>query len=238
MFKKPRVGIISIGDELLDVGQPLRPGKIYNSNVYAVSQQIKEAGGIAFPNETIADNTTSITQALDRAMATYDVVITTGGASVGSKDLVREAIGMSGANILFWRVGMKPGTPAVCGEKDGKLIIGLSGNPSAAMITFLILVRPLIRVMAGKEGGRLPEVQAVMKQPFRKKSIQRRLLRAFVAWEKGGYYAAPAGIQSPGALKSMMVCNALIDIPAGHGPLQVGEEVKAFLLPPAYCLQG
>jgi molybdopterin molybdotransferase len=133
---------------------------------------------------------------------------------------------------------MKPGTPAVCGEKNGKLIVGLSGNPSAAMITFLMLVRPIIRSMSGKESGALPEVSAVMDQPFRKKSSQRRLLRAVVDWKKGGYHAVPAGIQSPGALKSMMICNALIDIPAGHDPLEVGEEVKAILLPPPYCLRG
>jgi molybdopterin molybdotransferase len=238
VFKKPRVGVLSIGDELLEVGQPLRPGKIYNSNLYALSLQVKEAGGLAFPNETLSDSTGDIARALERAMADYDLVVTTGGASVGSKDLVRDAIRLSGASILFWKVGMKPGTPAVCGEKDGKLIIGLSGNPSAAMITFLMLVRPLIRTMAGKESGALPEVSAVMKQPFHKTSSQRRLLRSLVAWENGHYFAIPAGIQSPGALKSMVECNALIDIPAGHGPLEVGAEVKALLLPPPYCLQG
>ncbi|WP_225073651.1 gephyrin-like molybdotransferase Glp [Desulfuromonas sp. CSMB_57] len=238
VFKKPRVGVLSIGDELLEVGHPLRPGKIYNSNLYALSLQVKEAGGLAFPNETLSDSTGDIARALERAMADYDLVVTTGGASVGSKDLVRDAIRLSGAGILFWKVGMKPGTPAVCGEKDGKLIIGLSGNPSAAMITFLMLVRPLIRTMAGKESGALPEVSAVMKRPFHKTSSQRRLLRSLVAWENGRYFAIPAGIQSPGALKSMVECNALIDIPAGHGPLEVGAEVKALLLPPPYCLQG
>ncbi len=238
VYKKPRVGVISIGDELLEVGQPLQPGKIYNSNLYALSLQIREAGGRAFPIQTVPDNTAVIAQSLRRALAEYDVVITTGGASVGSKDLVREAIGLSGANMLFWKIGMKPGTPALCGEKNRKLIIGLSGNPSAAMITFLMLVRPILRTMAGKESGTLPVVSAVMDQPFHKKSIQRRLLRTVVAWKNGGYAAIPAGIQSPGALKSMMECNALIDIPAGHDSLRVGEEVKAILLPPAYCLQG
>jgi molybdopterin molybdotransferase len=238
VFKRSRVGIVSIGDELLKAGQALQPGKIYNSNLYALAIQVKEAGGVAFPEETVPDNTETIARAIDGALAKYDVVITTGGASVGCKDLVREAIGMTGANILFWKIGMKPGTPAVCAERDGKLIIGLSGNPSAAMITFLMLARPIIRAMAGKKCGKLPEVSAVMAEPFRKKSRQRRLLRAMVAWRDGAYRAVPAGIQSPGALKSMMTCNALIDIPAGHDPLRVGEEVRALLLPPPYCLQG
>jgi len=238
VFKKPRVAVISTGDELLDLGEPLRPGKIYNSNLYTLSAQIREAGGTAFPIGAIPDEKTAITAALKRALLEYDMIITTGGASVGGKDLVKEAIALSGANTLFWKVGMKPGTPAVCGEKDGKLIVGLSGNPSAAMITFIMLVRPILRAMAGKRSVNLPEVSAVMEEPFRKKSSQRRLLRAVVTWKDGAYHAIPAGIQSPGALKSMVVCNSLIDIPAEHGPLQAGEKVKAVLLPPLYCLGG
>jgi molybdopterin molybdotransferase len=238
VYKKPRVAVISLGDELLEVGQALRPGKIYNSNLYSLAAQIREAGGAAFPLGIIPDEKTAIAGALNNALAEYDMILTTGGASVGGKDLIKEAIALSGATTLFWKVGMKPGTPAVCGEKDRKLIVGLSGNPSAAMITFLMLVRPLLRAMAGKGSGNLPEVSAVMEQPFTKKSSQRRLLRAVVAWKDGAYHAIPAGIQSPGALKSMVICNALIDIPAEHGPLHTGEEVKALLLPSPYCLQG
>jgi molybdopterin molybdotransferase len=238
VYKKPRVAVISLGDELLEMGQALRPGKIYNSNLYALAAQIREAGGAAFPLGIIPDEKTAIAGALNNALAEYDMILTTGGASVGGKDLIKEAIALSGATTLFWKVGMKPGTPAVCGEKDRKLIVGLSGNPSAAMITFLMLVRPLLRAMAGKRSGNLPEVSAVMEQPFTKKSSQRRLLRAVVAWKDGAYHAIPAGIQSPGALKSMVICNALIDIPAEHGPLHTGEEVKALLLPSPYCLQG
>ncbi|MEZ4599416.1 MAG: molybdopterin molybdotransferase MoeA [Syntrophotaleaceae bacterium] len=238
VFRKPKVAVISIGDELLEMGQTLSPGKIFNSNLYSLSMQVAEAGGRACPDETVPDDTTAIARSLDRALAEHDLVVTTGGASVGCRDLVRDAIVLSGANILFWKVGMKPGTPAVCGEKNGKLIVGLSGNPSAAMITFLLLVRPIIRVMGGKKSGRLPEVSAVMDQPFKKGSNQRRLLRAVVEWKNGRYHAIPAGIQSPGALKSMVFSNALIDIPAGHTPLEIGEEVKALLLPPPYCLQG
>jgi molybdopterin molybdotransferase len=238
VYKKPRVAVISLGDELLEVGQALRPGKIYNSNLYSLAAQIREAGGAAFPLGIIPDEKTAIAGALNNALAEYDMILTTGGASVGGKDLIKGAIALSGATTLFWKVGMKPGTPAVCGEKDRKLIVGLSGNPSAAMITFLMLVRPLLRAMAGKRSGNLPEVSAVMEQPFTKKSSQRRLLRAVVAWKDGAYHAIPAGIQSPGALKSMVICNALIDIPAEHGPLHTGEEVKALLLPSPYCLQG
>lgn len=236
VFKRPRVAICSIGDELLEIGQQLTPGKIYNSNVYSLAAQIKEAGGVAFPRSSVLDETTAIAQVITESLADYDMVITSGGASVGGKDLIKDAIALSGANTLFWKVGMKPGTPAVCGEKNGKLIIGLSGNPSAAMITFIMLVRPILRMMAGKPSGDLTQVNALMEKPFKKSSKQRRLLRSCVTWKDGAYYAIPAGIQSPGALKSMLLCNALVDIPAGSGPLQVGDKVKALLLPPLYCL--
>lgn len=235
VFKQPRVAVFSIGDELLEVEQELKPGKIYNSNLYTLVAQIKEAGGIGIPCSSILDDKTAISQAINTALADNDIIITSGGASVGGKDLVKDAIVLSGATTLFWKVGMKPGTPAVCGEKDGKLIIGLSGNPSAAMITFIMLVRPILRAMAGKNSGDLSKVNAIMEEPFKKPSKQRRLLRSVVTWKNGTYYAVPAGIQSPGALKSMLHCNALIDIPAGHGPLQIGDTVKALLLPPPYC---
>ena len=182
------------------------------------------------------DDETAIAGAINQALTENDMIITTGGASVGDKDLAKEAIGLSGANTLFWKVGMKPGTSVACGEKGGKLIVGLSGNPSAAMITFIMLVRPILRAMGGISTGDLQEVSAVMEEPYKKQSKQRRFLRAVLTWKNGSYYAAPAGLQSPGALKSMLFCNALIDIPAGHGPLHEGEEVKAVLLPPLYCL--
>lgn len=236
VFKKPKVAIFSTGDELMELGCDLRRGKIYNSNLYAISAQVKEAGGVAFPCGTILDDKAAIAGSINQALAENDMVITSGGVSVGGRDFVKEAISLSGANTIFWKVGMKPGTPMVCGEKDGKLIVGLSGNPAAAMITFIMLVRPILRAMGGKNSENLLEVNALMEEPFEKQSKQRRLLRAGVNWKSGSYYAIPAGLQSPGALKSMLFCNALIDIPAGHGPLKVGEEVKAILLPTLYCI--
>jgi len=238
VFKKPRVAIVSIGDELIGLGQPLKFGKIYNSNQYTLSAQVREAGGIPFLLGTIPDDTGAIAATLKQASDEYDLIITTGGASVGRKDLVKEAIRVSGARILFWKVGIQPGTPVVCGEKNGKLIVGLSGNPSAATITFLLLARPAIRTMAGYKTVNLPEVCALMDQPFNKTSKHRRFLRATVTWENGAYHAVPAGIQSPGALKSMVLCNALVSMPPGHGPLQRAEEVAAILLPASYCLRG
>lgn len=236
VYKRPRVAIFSIGDELLELGQSLSPGKIFNSNLYTLIAQVRETGGTAVPCGTIPDEKSAIASAISHALKEYDMIITTGGASVGGKDLIKDAIALSGANTLFWKVGMKPGTPAVCGERNGKLIVGLSGNPSAAMITFIMLLRPILQTMSGRNSGNLPEVTALMDEPFKKQSRQRRLLRSVVSWKNGAYHAVPAGIQSPGALKSMLLCNALIDIPAGHGPLNLGEEVKALLLPPLYCL--
>ncbi|ACV64220.1 molybdenum cofactor synthesis domain protein [Desulfofarcimen acetoxidans DSM 771] len=236
VFRKPRIAVFSCGDELLDIGQPRQTGKIYNSNLYAITAQITEAGGLAVPIKSVPDDKNKIASALNQALQENDLVITTGGVSVGEKDYVKEAIKISNINTLFWKVGMKPGTPAVCGERDGQLVIGLSGNPAASMITFVLLARPIIQSICGKKGENLPEVKAVMDVPFKKKSGQRRFMRAVLTWKDGIYHAAPAGIQSPGALKSMLQCNALIDIPKGHGPLDIGDEVKALLLPEGYCM--
>jgi molybdopterin molybdotransferase len=238
VFKKPRVAIFSIGDELMEVGRPLRPGKIYNSNLFTLCAQVKEAGGVAVPHRTVLDDKDAIAAALTEAMTESDMIITSGGASVGDKDLIKEAITVSGGNSLFWKVGMKPGTAIACGEKDGKLMIGLSGNPSAAMISFLMLVRPILRGMSGNLTGNLPEVSAVMDEPFKKQSKQRRFLMVTASLKNGAYHAVPSGIQSPGAVKSMLMCNALVDIPPGHGPLREGEIVKALLLPPQYRISG
>jgi molybdopterin molybdotransferase len=238
VHRKPRVAVFSIGDELMEVGRPLGPGKIYNSNLFTLCAQIREAGGIAVPGRTIPDDTNPIARALTESLAENDMIITSGGASVGDKDLIRTAIAACGGNGLFWRVSMKPGTAIACGEKRGKLIIGLSGNPSAAMVSFLLLVRPILWAMSGHGAGNLPEVNAVMEKPFRKQSSQRRFLMATVSLKNGMYHAVPSGIQSPGAVQSMLRCNALVDIPPDHGPLRKGEAVKALLLPPLYSPGG
>ncbi|MDO7786786.1 molybdopterin molybdotransferase MoeA [Desulforamulus aquiferis] len=236
VFKKPKVAVLTIGDELVGIDEPRLPGKIYNSNVYAVSAQITEAGGRAVPYKSTVDEMNHIAYLLSYCLKENDLVITTGGVSVGKRDHVKEAIRLSGANTLFWKVNIKPGTPIVCGEKDGRLIIGLSGNPSAAMITFYMLIRPIIQRITGMQHVNSPNVTAIMDESFNKKSSQRRMLRANVYWKNGSYRAVPAGTQSPGALKSMLLCNALIDIPGGRGPLNVGEEVNAILLSSNYVL--
>lgn len=236
VYKKPKVGVLTIGDELVGIDEPRLPGKIYNSNVYAISAQITEAGGRAVPYRNTVDDMNHIAYLLNYCLKENDLVITTGGVSVGKRDYVKEAINISGANTLFWKVNIKPGTPIVCGEKNGRLIIGLSGNPSAAMITFYMLIRPVLQRIGGMQPVTVPDVTAIMEESFNKKSKQRRMLRATVYWKNGCYYAVPSGTQSPGALKSMLLCNALIDIPGGRGPLNIGEEVKAILLSSSYVL--
>ncbi|WP_347490526.1 molybdopterin molybdotransferase MoeA [Desulfoscipio sp. XC116] len=234
VFKKPQVAVLTIGDELVGIDEPRLPGKIYNSNVYAISAQITEAGGRAVPYKSAVDDMDHIAYLLNCCLKENDMVITTGGVSVGTRDYVKEAIKISGSNTLFWKVNIKPGTPIVCAENKGRLIIGLSGNPAAAMITFYMLIRPVLQSISGMRHVTLPDVTAIMAESFNKKSKQRRMLRAKVFWKNGCYHAIPCGTQSPGALKSMLRCNALIDIPAGRGPVNIGEEMKAILLSPAY----
>lgn len=230
VHRRPRVAVFSTGDELLSPGEPLLPGKIYNSNLYAVASEVAEAGGEALLLESVPDETEPVAEQFRRGLSTADLVISTGGVSVGERDVVKEAMVKAGAQIIFWKVGLKPGTPVVCAQKDGRLLIGLSGNPAAAMIVFILLVRPVLLRLGGHRDLFLPRVKARMAEAFPKGGKQRRFVRAQVWWQDDGFLARPAGLQSPGALRSLVEGNALIDVPAGHGPLKPGETVEVILL--------
>ncbi|OAT84837.1 molybdopterin molybdotransferase MoeA [Desulfotomaculum copahuensis] len=228
--RQPRVALFSTGDELLEPYSPLVPGRIYNSNLPALAAQVREAGGIPLPGGNRPDQTALITATIEQALKVSDLIVSTGGVSVGERDVVKEAMEAAGVEPLFWRAGFKPGTPVVCGRKDGRLVVGLSGNPAAAMITFILLVRPVLRRLGGHREIDLPRVQARMAVGFPKGGRQRRFVRAVVRWRDGGYLARPAGLQSPGAMRSLVEGNALLDVPAGHGPLKEGEMVEAILI--------
>jgi len=230
VFRRPRVALLSTGDELVDIDQPLRPGKIRNSNLYALAAAVQEAGGETVLLGVAPDEREATAHKVSQGLAEADLVLTTGGVSVGDYDVVKEVLAGLGADLLFWRVAMKPGTPSVAAKKGDKLVIGLSGNPAAALITFELLVRPALRKMQGRKGIWRQGATAVMEDQFLKNGRQRRFLRAMVYREKGGYRVALAGKQNPGVMKSILHCNALIDVPPERGPLQAGDTVEVILL--------
>ncbi|MCL6477477.1 MAG: molybdopterin molybdotransferase MoeA [Peptococcaceae bacterium] len=230
VFNKVRVAIVSTGDELLDISQRLRPGKIYNSSLYGLHALCSELGAEPVALGIVPDEKDATAERIIRGIEEADVVITTGGVSVGDYDVVPDALLQIGADIIFWKVAMKPGSPVVAAEKDNKLIVGLSGNPAAAMIAFEMIAVPLIKKMMGLDKQLPVKIPAVLTDGFNKNSPQRRFLRAELQRKNGMNYVKPAGKQGNGILKSMVNCNALIDIPAGSGPLVAGQEVTAVIV--------
>jgi molybdopterin molybdotransferase len=230
VFDKVRVALLSTGDELLDPSQELQPGKIYNSNLHCLGALCSNLGSEPVALGIVPDNEEITAAGIAEALQQADIVITTGGVSVGDYDVVLGALKQVASEIIFWKVDMKPGSPVVAAEAAGKLVIGLSGNPAAAFITFDLIVVPLIKKMMGLVNQLPLKVPAIFIDDFGKMSPQRRFLRARIYRCDEKNYVKLTGEQSNGVLKSIITCNALIDIPANSGPLSAGQEVSAVLL--------
>ncbi|SNR99266.1 molybdopterin molybdotransferase [Anaerovirgula multivorans] len=228
--RKPRVAILSTGDELLDIQQPLIDGKIRNSNSYTIAAQIKKLGAKPLMLGICSDDIEAITGKLKSALTWADIVITTGGVSVGDHDLAKEAFQEVGGEMLFWRVRMKPGTPIAVAKKEDKLILGLSGNPAAAYITFEQFVRPIILKKMGRTKYQLMEVKSILKSDFTKVSNQNRFVRGNTYYRDGKYYTKLPGKHSSGVLTSLSGINSLFYIKAATGPYKKGDEITVQLL--------
>lgn len=227
VLRKPRVGLFSTGSELAEVGEPLAPGKIYNSNSYTLRGLIQELGCEVVPWPLVPDRLDETVKAL-QMLEDVDVVITTGGASVGDYDLMPQALERFGCEILFWKIKMKPGTPACVGRKDKRLYFALSGNPAAAMVTFELLARPALRKYAGLTRPVGDRFSVKLAGAFAKNSKQRRFLRARAVMREGMIWADPGAAQGSGILKSMIGSQLLVDVPGGHGAVSEGETLEAY----------
>lgn len=230
VYQRPKIGIISTGDELIAPPQPLPPGKIYNSNLYTFAGLVARSGGLPRLYPTVADQVALQQEALLHALQENHLVITTGGVSVGEFDVVNKTIESIGGTLLFWRIAVKPGTPSLAAKVGDKLIIGLSGNPAAATITYYLLVHPAIESLAGRKETGLPRVQARSEDAFTKTSGQRRFLRAKAFYRDGQLWVKLTGKQNPGVLKSMLYSNVLIDLPPRQ-TLVEEDLVNVLLLP-------
>ena len=226
VYRRPRVGLLSTGTELMDVGQPLQPSKIYNSNSYTIRGMLKEAGCEVLVIPIVEDQIDKTLEALHR-VADADVIISTGGASVGDYDVMRHALTQFGCEMLFWKLNLKPGTPASVGQKGKQFFFSLSGNPAAAMVTFELLVRPALRKLAGRSTIEDERFLVKMAQGFGKTGKQRRFLRAQAVFKDGQIWADPALAQGSGILRSMIGSHLLVDVPANHGSVEPGELLMA-----------
>lgn len=228
--KRPKVAVLSTGDELVNINEALREGKIRNSNSYTIGAQVKKIGGEMKIFSICDDNVESIKKELNLALKWGDIVITTGGVSVGDADVVKEAFEEIGAKILFWRIGMKPGGPMAAARYKDKLLFGLSGNPAAAYITFEKFVRPTILKLSGETGYDFIKVKSTLESEFTKVSGQNRIVRAKTYYKNGGFYTKLPDKHSSGILSSLSETNSLFYIPARTGPYKIGDEIEVELL--------
>lgn len=221
--RRPRVGLLTTGDEVVSPGTPLPTGKIYCSNQMLLAARLAELG---FETQSAhrGDDPAAVAEAMKAMLEGCDLLITTGGVSVGDKDIFHQALPLLGAEQVFWRVDLKPGTPAMYSVYEGKPILSLSGNPFAAFTTFELLARPLLAALAGEEGPRWGE--GVLDTPYPKASPKRRFIRGRY---ENGHITLPEG-HSSGMLASLVGCNCLAELPAGSPPAEAGQKVRILLL--------
>ncbi|GAA0087257.1 molybdopterin molybdotransferase MoeA [Clostridium perfringens] len=232
VYKKPRVSIISTGDEVCDINSTLKPGKIYDSNLYSLSARIEELGYNVLSMEHVGDNILKIGEAIEKAFEKSDIVFTTGGASVGEKDLMQKVSESIGFEKLFWKIKIKPGSAVVCSKKEEKILISLSGNPNAALTTFELLGKPVLKKLEGEEENiNIKREKGVLMDSFNKKSPQRRFLRGNVIYDQKGAKVYITQIKSGnGILSSLLNANCLIEIEKGNEGLNRGEVVNIIKL--------
>ncbi|MGN0308953.1 MAG: gephyrin-like molybdotransferase Glp [Lachnospiraceae bacterium] len=223
---RPRVAVLSTGSEIVEPGEDLPTGKIYSANSILLASRLKTLGITVSGTGLVEDNLENMVSRMKRMLDGCELLITTGGVSVGEKDLLHEAIALLGAKQLFWRVNMKPGTPAMFACYEGKYILCLSGNPFAAAATFELLARPILAAFSDEEGLLPQKARAILVNDFGKKSPGRRFVRGCY---QDGRVELPAE-HSSGVLASMMGCNCLVDIPPGSKELQAGQEVNILIL--------
>lgn len=229
VYAPPRVGILCTGDELVPLGAPLGPGQIRNSNGPGLAAMVRSCGCTPVDLGTAHDVTDVIAGAVSHALD-CDLILTTGGVSVGDFDVVREALAVMGAEQLFWRISLKPGTPVCAAVFEGRLIVGLSGNPAAAITNFDLLVRPLLDKLCGRARIGLRESEGVLDQPVLKTAGIARYLRARVyRSDDGELHIDTSMAQRAGVLSSMMYANAYAIVPAHEGPLPAGARLRLLL---------
>ena len=228
VYKKPTITILSTGSELCEVGTILGPASIYNSNVHTISAYLADVGADGVSGGSVPDDPDLIAKAVDDALKVSDMVITTGGASVGDYDWAVGAMERLGAKILFWKAAMRPGGAILAGIRDGKVILSLSGNPAAAVLGLMRIGIPYIKKLCGRSDCFYPQVEVRLKEPLKKASPKLRLIRGTLEIHNGLAYFSDSGNQGSEAVSSLARCDLLGEIPMGSPPLPAETIIKAY----------
>jgi molybdopterin molybdotransferase len=228
---KPRVSVVSTGDELVDPGEPLGPGQIRDSNSWLLMAQARAAGVEAFRCSRLQDDPDALRRGFALAAAEGDFVLTSGGVSVGERDYTKRVLAELG-DVTSWRVAMQPGMPQAFGTAAGTPLFGLPGNPVSCFVVFEVLVRPALRRLAGMPDDRLdrPRVMARLAEPVRSPAGRVSFLRVRLEAGDDALSASLTGAQGSGVLSSVVAADGLAVVPADQTELPAGAEVSVILL--------
>ncbi len=229
VYQRPRVAILSTGDELADLDERFSEEKIINSNSYGIAAAVQEAGGVPLLLGIARDTPAALKGKISQGL-NADILVLSGGVSMGDYDFTKAVFSELGAEMNFWKLAIKPGQPLAFGKIQGTLAFGLPGNPVSSMVTFEQLVRPALLKMSGCRAYGRPVMQAVFQETFSKRGDRRHFLRGILTREEGSFKVRTTGDQGSGILTSMVKANCLIDVPVDVERLNPGDEVTVQLL--------
>ncbi|MGQ0793655.1 MAG: molybdopterin molybdotransferase MoeA [Deltaproteobacteria bacterium] len=231
VHRKPNVALLVTGQELVGYYEEPGRGKIRDSNSVAIRSAIATERAEFLFLGRVGDCISQITEKLDKGFEWADVILITGGVSVGDYDYVREVMEKFGVRSVFWRVSQRPGGPLFFGRIRNTLVFGLPGNPASTLVCFYEYVLPSIRRMLGRRDTSLLEIDAILVDEVRKKGDKTHFLRGLLRKEGGSFYVQSAGFQGSHIMKSFALSNCLIVAPQGESYIPAGSRVKAHLLP-------
>lgn len=229
VHQRPRVAILSTGDELADLDETFDENKIVNSNSYGIAAAVREAGGIPLLLGIAKDTPPSLKEKISHGLG-CDVLVLSGGVSMGDYDFTKAVFAELGADVRFWKLAIRPGQPVAFGKIQGTLAFGLPGNPVSSMVTFEQLVRLAVMKMGGYRHVARPVVQAAFQEKFSKRPDRRHFLRGILERRHGGLTVRTTGPQGSGILTSMVKANGLIDIPEEVETINPGDIVQVQVL--------
>ncbi|QWG44775.1 molybdopterin molybdenumtransferase MoeA [Bacillus mycoides] len=224
------IGIVTTGSELLEVHEQLKPGKIRNSNSYMIAAQIERAGGVVQYYGQFADDLETCYNTVKKAMKEVDILITTGGVSVGDYDYLPAIYERLQANVFFNKIAMRPGSVTTVAELEGKLLFGLSGNPSACYVGCELFVRPVIQTYLYRKDPHVYRTEAILQKDFAKANPFTRFVRGRVEIVDGQLQVTPVGLDKSSAISSLADVNAFIVLPGGTRGFEAGITVSVLLL--------
>jgi len=228
VFRRPVVAILITGNEIIGPGEKLRPGKVRDINTFSLCGLVEKFGGVPLPLGIAGDERVKLVRKMKKGLNS-DIMIISGGVSMGKFDFVREALTSLGYIEKFWKVAVKPGMPISFGYIGRMPVFGLPGNPVSSMVSFLEFVRPLMMKLV--DGAiDLPEISAFLRTPIAKKDNRRHFLRVKLDYRNHKYFASLTGSQGSGILKSMVECDGIAILPENTRALKIGDRVTVQLV--------